>query len=295
MDDKKKIFLFITSEKHPSPFDLFVMYDAGADAVASYGNVLPEEVQRLVVDAMFSRGPKGIKNTAIFVGGNTVKEGEALLAKVKETLFPPFEISVAFDPRGACTTSASIVALIKKALREKFHLDLAELNVSVLAGAGNVGSMTSFLLASEGARVSIIDVDLNRANEVVQSINRKMGKERTQAFTPEELYEACAESSVVVATGPPGVRLMDSTVLKGLSKCKLVVDINPVPPHGIEGIKPDHKLEEIIPGTYGIGSKMIGALKLKVERAFLKTVLEAPKGVFGCTEALKIADNLVSL
>ncbi len=294
MDDKKKIFLFITSEKHPSPFDLFVMYDAGADAVASYGSVLPEEVQRLIVDAMFSRGPKGIKNTAIFVGGNTVKEGEALLARVKETLFPPFEISVAFDPRGACTTSASIVALIKKSLKEKFHLDLAGLSVSVLAGAGNVGSMTSFLLASDRARVNIIDIDLNRAYEVAQSINKKMGEERIRVFKPEELYEACAESSVVVATGPPGVRLMDSTVLNRLSECKLVVDINPVPPHGIEGIKPDHKFEEIIPGVYGIGSKMIGALKLRVEKAFLRKVLEAPKGVFGCVEALKIADNLAS-
>ncbi len=295
MDDKKKIFLFITSEKHPSPFDLFVMYDAGADAVASYGNVLPEEVQRLVVDAMFSRGPKGIKNTAIFVGGNTVKDGEALLAKIKETLFPPFEISVAFDPRGACTTSASIVALIKKALKEKFHLDLAGLDVSVLAGAGNVGSMTSFLLASEGARVDIIDIDLKKAKEVVQSVNRNIGEKRVRAFEPEKLYEACAESTVVVATGPPGVRLMGSTVLNRLSKCKLVVDINPVPPYGIEGIKPDHKLEEIFPGVYGIGSKVIGALKLKVEKAFLKKVLEAPRGIFGCAEALKIADNLASL
>ncbi len=293
MEDRKKIFLFITSEKHPSPFDLFVMYDAGADIVIPYGNVLPEEVRNLIIDTMFSRGPEGIKNTAIFVGGSTVKEGKRLLEEVKRTLFPPFEISVAFDPRGASTTSAAIVALVKRFFA-KLGETLDGKIATVFAGGGNIGSMTSYLLAYQGVKVNVVDIDLGRAMESVSSTNLEIGDEKVHLFKLEEAEEACLASDLIISTGPPGVRIVSMELLRKLNKCRLLVDSNPVPPHGIEGITANHMLNEVLSGVYGIGSKAIGALKLKTERIFLKKALEAPSGIFGPHEALEIAYSLTS-
>lgn len=294
MEDRKKIFLFITSEKHPSPFDIFVMYDAGADSVLSYGNVLPEEVPKLIIDAMFSRGPKGIKNTAILVGGNTVDEGRKLLEQVKKTLFPPFEISLAFDPRGACTTGAAIVAIIKRFFESKYNEGLDGKTASVLAGGGNIGSMTSYILASQGVKVNIIDLDFKRADEAALNINISCGKNVAHSFGIDKIEEACLYSDIIISTGPPGVEILKLESLRKFKMCKLVLDTNPVPPYGIEGLTPNHMISEVIPNLYGIGSKAIGALKLKTERAFLKKALEAPKGFFGPFEALEIAYSLTS-
>lgn len=295
MEDRKKIFLFITSEKHPSPFDLFVMYDAGADAVLSYGDVLPEEVERLIIDAMFSRGPKGIKNTAIFVGGRSVKEGKVLLEEVSKTLFPPFEISVAFDPRGASTTSASIVALAKRFFMQKLGEGLDGKIASVLAGGGNVGSMTVYLLVCEGVKVRVLDIDFDKAKEAISLLDHGFLEDRVQILRMDALEQACKESDLIISAGPPGVRIVGKEIIRELTRCKLLMDTNPIPPHGIDGVTPEHNFSEVVPGVYGVGSKAIGALKLRTERAFLKKVLEAPKGVFGPREALEVAYSLVSL
>ena len=45
-------------------------YDAGFHAVIPYGGVTEESGALLVQDIIFSRGPKGAKFTAIFIGGN---------------------------------------------------------------------------------------------------------------------------------------------------------------------------------------------------------------------------------
>ncbi|KUK14498.1 MAG: hypothetical protein H5T91_07895 [Synergistetes bacterium] len=295
MEDRKKIFLFLTGEKHPSPFDIFVMYDAGADAVLSYGNVLPEEVPKLVIDTLFSRGPKGIKNTAILIGGNTVDEGKKLLEEVKKKMFPPFEVSVAFDPRGACTTGAAIVALIKRFFEARLKELLSGKRATVLAGGGNIGSMTSYLLAHHGVKVNIVDIDFKKAEQVAASINSELNDGMAFAFELKYIEDACLDSEVIISTGPPGVEILKLEILKKLKNCKLLLDTNPVPPYGIEGLTPNHVANEVIQGVYGIGSKAIGALKLKTERIFLKRTLEAPKGFFGPFEAFEIACSLSPL
>ena len=55
--------------RHVSPFDVNMALDAGFNAVVPYINVEEREVKGLVQDAIFSRGPKGAKRTAIFIGG----------------------------------------------------------------------------------------------------------------------------------------------------------------------------------------------------------------------------------
>jgi Methylene-tetrahydromethanopterin dehydrogenase, N-terminal. len=62
---KKSILHMFDPMPHNSPFDVNMAVDAGFDIIMPYNNVNFEDTQRLVQDAIFSRGPKGVKQTAI--------------------------------------------------------------------------------------------------------------------------------------------------------------------------------------------------------------------------------------
>ena len=69
-----RILHMLTPLKHMSPFDVNMALDAGFDHAIPYTNVTVEDVYGLVQDAIFSRGPEGIKRTAMFIGGKRAIE-----------------------------------------------------------------------------------------------------------------------------------------------------------------------------------------------------------------------------
>ncbi len=88
---KKLLYQFDTDE-HPSVFDNVVCNDGGADHVIGYGGVHPHNVGAMVDGAIFTRAPKDKKNTAIFIGGSNMAEGEALFKAVKKKFFSNFRV-----------------------------------------------------------------------------------------------------------------------------------------------------------------------------------------------------------
>src|SRR3954469_3755394 len=115
---KPKIMIQLDSAPHPSVFDAVVATDAGVDRLLQYGGVEPADVRDLVHGAIFTRGPQDLTNTAIFIGGSSVKAGEDLLAEVTRAFFGPLRVSVMFDANGANTTAAAAVLAAAK------HIDL---------------------------------------------------------------------------------------------------------------------------------------------------------------------------
>ena len=111
----------LTSEKNLSPFDVNMAYDAGWDAIASYTDIQATDIQSLVQDAIFSRGPSGVKRTGIFLGGRDMHESLEMLTLCKDAMVPPFEVSVFADPSGAFTTAAGMVAKAEQALKNTDH------------------------------------------------------------------------------------------------------------------------------------------------------------------------------
>ena len=85
----KKLLIQIDSSPHPSVFDRVVAFDGGADEVMSYGGVADGDVRDLVHGAIFTRGPKDLHHTAIFIGGTDMAAGERLLAAVTKAFFGP--------------------------------------------------------------------------------------------------------------------------------------------------------------------------------------------------------------
>src|ERR1041384_6244290 len=112
----RKLLIQFDSSPHPSVFDRVVAYDGGADEVMSYGGVTPEAVRDLVHGCIFTRGPKDLRHTAIFIGGTDMAAGERLFAAVQKTFFGPMRVSVMLDSNGSNTTAVAAVSRLQHAV-----------------------------------------------------------------------------------------------------------------------------------------------------------------------------------
>src|SRR6059036_231074 len=116
----------------------------------SYGGVTPESIRDLVHGAIFTRGPKELHNTAIFIGGTDMSVGERLLAAVRKAFFGPLRVSVMLDSNGSNTTAVAAVAKLRQAVGE-----VRGRRAVVAAASGPVGLRAAGLLAKAGAAVTV--------------------------------------------------------------------------------------------------------------------------------------------
>src|SRR4029077_4813713 len=113
----------------------FVSYDGGADEVMSYGGVVEADVRDLIHGCIFTRGPKDLKNTAVFVGGADIAVGEQLLTAAVKAMFKPFTVSAMRCSNGSNTTAVAAVAKMVQAAGG----DVRGKRVLIVAGTGPVG------------------------------------------------------------------------------------------------------------------------------------------------------------
>ncbi|MCW4015221.1 MAG: methylenetetrahydromethanopterin dehydrogenase [Candidatus Bathyarchaeota archaeon] len=297
MSSHKNVIIFLDTDKYTSPFDMLVAIDFYPDAqIISYSNVEVSDAKRLIQDAMFPRGPEGAKHTKVFIGGQDVDKALQILEVIKKSMFPPFELSVIIDPRGSNTTASSAVAKTMKLFKEKGFGDFKGKTAAILAGTGPVGVVAARLYASEGGNVVLTSRKLDRAKEAADKINEELGTKQVcgvQAATPEETGEAIKDADVILACGAAGIQLLSLSVLEKYGKkCKVLGDINAVPPLGIEGVKATHKGKEFIPGKFGIGALAIGPLKIQIEGEMFKQAVESPNGIVDYKTAYEIAKKL---
>ena len=100
----------ISPQGNVSPFDVNMACDAGYDLVIPYTNVNLTDVKGLVQDAIFSRSVSNAKKTGIFICGKDASLALDMLDTAKNSMGPPFEVSVFPDPAGSFTTAAAMVA-----------------------------------------------------------------------------------------------------------------------------------------------------------------------------------------
>ena len=290
----KTVFIFLDTDKHASPFDILMAVDALPEVVIlKYENVTVEDAEKLVHDAMFPRGPKGAKHTKIFINGRNLELTNEILEKIKKCMFPPFELSVIMDPRGAYTTASAAVAKTLEVSMVKGFGDLEGKTVTVLAGTGPVGQTAARLYASEKAKVIVTSRNLKRSMAIAEKINEEFKEERArgvEAKNPEEVGEAIKDAEIVLAAGAAGIQLLPLNILVEYGKnCKIVADINAIPPLGVEGLKPTWDGKEVAPNVFGIGALAIGPLKSMIEAKLIKMAAESPKGIFDYRIAYQLA------
>jgi hypothetical protein len=285
--DKRKILIQLDSDPQPSVFDRVVAIDAGADDVFSYGSVKPEQVRDMVHGAIFTRGPKDLKRTALFIGGSDVAAGERLLEEVCRHLLPQYrlQVSVLLDANGANTTAAAAVRLAGQ------HLDLRSSRALVLGGTGPVGQRTALLLASQGAEVAVGSRQQDRAEHVCADLRAKVPGARVSAAlagSPEQIRGALAGRELVVAAGAAGVVLLPRSVRTASTSLRVAIDLNAVPPLGIEGVGVNDRAAEH-EGVLCYGAVGVGDTKMKIHKAAVARLFESNDQVLDAREVYSLA------
>jgi len=284
----KKILIQFDTDSQPSTFDRVVAVDADVDQLFSYGAVTPESVEGLVHGAMFTRGPKDLANTAIFVGGSNVAAGEKLLKKVTKTFFGPVRVSVMMDSNGSNTTAAAAVLCAAK------HLELNGATALILGGTGPVGHRAAQLLAAQGARVRIGSRTKEKAQQTCTAVTSAVAGARVDAVatgTPAELADASRDVQVIIASGAAGVELLSADLRKQLKDLRVAIDLNAVPPAGIAGIEVLDKGSER-DGTICYGAIGVGGLKMKIHKAAIRKLFESNDQVLDTTAIYAIGADL---
>lgn len=229
----KRILFQLDSDALPSTFDRVVAIDAGVDELFSYGGVTTDNVEGLVHGGMFTRKPADLKNTAIFIGGSDVAAGEALLRKVRKTFFGPIRLSVMMDSNGSNTTAAATVVAIAR------HVDLASVQALVLAGTGPVGWRAAQIMLSQGATLRLASRSLENAEAACRQLGDVVDTSRLTAHETKSdagRSMACAGVNVIIGAGAAGVTLLSKAEWQALPHLKILIDLNAVPPAGIEGV-----------------------------------------------------------
>jgi methylene-tetrahydromethanopterin dehydrogenase len=290
----KNILIYFDMDKRPSPFDILFAYDLGFDIVMPFSGVTVDEITPLVQDAMFPRGPKGAKYTTIFFGGTNLDVVEKMAKKAKKAMFPPFQLSIALDPKGAYTTSSAIVARVLEALAMKGET-LEGKKAAILGGCGRVGRVAGRILAQEGVAVKLVDIS-DQVTAVAAGIVERAGgtAEGIQASTPDEIVAAAKDCEIVIAAGPAGVELVPEDRVPDLKACMVAADVNAVPPVGIGGIKSKYDKREK-DGKLVIGALAIGSLRNKIEAKILQTAMENEGMFLDYTDAFAIAKELAEI
>lgn len=267
----RRILVQFDTDPLPSTFDRVVAVDAGADELFSYGGVTVENVEPLAHGAIFTRGPKDLKHTAIFIGGSQVAEGEQLLKKVTKTFFGPMRVSVMMDSNGSNTTAAAAVLSAAK------HLDLSQATALVLGGTGPVGYRSAQLLGMAGAKVRVGSRSRQRAEEACSSLSSLVsGAEFTPCETGSEaaLSKACNQVGLIIGAGAAGAQLLFAEQRRTISTLRLAIDLNAVPPVGLEGIEITDKAKDR-DGVICYGAIGVGGLKMKIHTAAVARLFES--------------------
>lgn len=266
----KTILIQLDTDQHPSAFDVIAAYDADVDVVMSYGAITAENLEDVVQGAIFPRGPDGLANTAFWVGGSKVRDGEAVFEAAQKLFFKPFKPSIMLDSDGSNTTAAAAVARVRGAV------DLNSTPAAVI-GVGPVGLRTAELLRRERAEVTmftfppdVMEGSHRRASGI--PVAQDAGFEVVEPASSDELDAALAGRAAVFAAGPAGTQILRRS---GWTQdgVRVIVDYSAAEPVGVEGVDRSDSLEQE-DGVLKLGALAVGGPKMKLQKACIRKMFE---------------------
>jgi threonine dehydrogenase-like Zn-dependent dehydrogenase len=284
----RNLLLQLDSSRLPSVFDQVVAYDGGADEIMSYGGVTPEDVRDLVHGCIFTRAAKDLRHTAVWIGGNNMSQGEQLLAMAVDAMFQPLTVSVMLDSNGSNTTAVAAVVKIEQALGS-----LKGRKVVVLAGTGPVGQRAAGLLARDGANVIITSRKPEQGDKARQFISARfeVQVESTTMSDPAKVAEVLDGVEVLLNSGPAGVQMVPRSAWLAQKSLKVAVDLNAVPPLGIEGVDVNDA-GQVRDGVVCFGAFGVGNFKTKLHKRCIARLFEQNDLVLDAEAIAEIARGL---
>ena len=178
------------------------------------------------------------------------------------------------DSNGSNTTAVAAVVKIEQTLG-----DMRGRRCSSSPGTGPVGQRAAGLLAKDGAHVTITSRKPEQGEKARQFISARFNVQ-VEAITlsdPSKLPEVLKGAEVLLNSGPAGVQMVPKSTWTGAKSLKVAVDLNAVPPLGIEGIDVDDAGAKrngvVMFGAFGIGNFKTKLHKACVARLFTRNDL----------------------
>ncbi len=288
------ILHMFTPGRQMSPFDINMAADAGYQIIVPYCEVGADGIGGLTQDTIFSRGPKGVARTGIFIGGRDALLAADMLERSKAAMVKPFVVSLMADPSGAYTTAAAMVACVETALRRHHALGLEGQRVVILGGTGPVGRIAGVIAAQAGAEVFLSSRNgIDVAEEAAKLTGQRFGVtlHGLSGGDPAAVRASIASADVLLACAAAGVQVVSAEALTFAKRLKVAADVNAVPPEGIAGVG---VMDDAAPlaGTsaVGIGALAVGNVKYQTQHRLLVQMQQAEKAlVLSFPEAFAVA------
>jgi methylene-tetrahydromethanopterin dehydrogenase len=296
--ERPYILHMFTPGKQMSPFDINMAADAGYQIIVPYADAGLDAVTHLTQDTIFSRGPKGVARTGIFIGGRDALLAADMLERAKSAMVRPFVVSLMADPSGAYTTAAAMVACVEAALRRTHSSGLSDRRVVVFGGTGPVGRIAAVLAASGGAQVQISSRSgIDAAQKAASETGKRFGValQGVSGSDSKAVRASLAAADVALGCAAAGVQVLSADDLAAAPRLSVAADVNAVPPAGIAGVGVMDDAKPIAgSAALGIGALAIGNVKYQTQHRLLLQMRESDKAVvLGFAEALATARAVV--
>lgn len=267
----------VTPLENVSAFDVNMAVDAGYDVVVPYTGVDEKKVGDVVQDAIFSRPPGTVMESGIFLGGYDIDLAANMFTAASAAVVPPFELSIFSDPNGAFTTSAALVAVAEKLLKDSCSKSLQGCQARVFGG-GPVGLSAAILLAQAGAKVGVAKLTDSPRSAPLENLSERYEVELQpwQAQT-DELKAKCLDGcELLFATAKEGVQVVSSALLDNAGALQVVADVNAVPPAGIEGVDvmaSGTEMKTASGSLLTLGALGVGRVKYDLQKSLFEDML----------------------
>jgi methylene-tetrahydromethanopterin dehydrogenase len=297
--ERPYILHMFTPGRQMSPFDINMAADAGYQIVVPYCEVGLDQVTGLTQDTIFSRGPKGVARTGIFIGGRDALLAADMLERATAAMVKPFVVSLMADPSGAYTTAAAMVACVEAALKRAHPQGLQGQRIVILGGTGPVGRIAGVIAAQAGAEVVLSSRHgIAAAEQAARATGERFGVTMHGASGGDAaaVHASIDGADVLLACAAAGVQVVSSDALAGARRLKVAADVNAVPPAGIAGIGVMDDAKPLA-GTsaLGIGALAVGNVKYQTQHRLLVRMQQAEKAqVLGFAEAFAVARDFLA-
>ena len=185
------------------------------------------------------------------------------------------------------TTPAAVLAAGK-------HVDLSQTTALLLGGTGPVGQRAAQILTSLGATVHIGTRSAVKAEATCEAVRSKVDGANVSAHetgSPDGLTAAADGVEVIIATGAAGIQLLSAEQRSKIGSLKVAIDLNAVPPVGIEGVEVFDKAVEQN-GVFCYGAIGVGGTKMKIHKAAVQKLFTANDLLLDTAAVFEIGQNL---
>ena len=285
-------------QENVSPFDVNMACDAGYDAIIPYTNVTLPDIKSLVQDAIFSRSLSNAKKTGIFICGKDVSLALDMMDSAKQSMVPPFEVSVFPDPAGSFTTAAAMVACTEKTLRDKFNTTLKNKEIVIYGGKGIVGGISAVMCSEAGAHCKIIGYDgISNVQKKADEYKKRFGVDVTPADGSNDKLNSSylPDAEIIFCAARAGTEVINNEQIKLAKNAMVIADVNAVPPAGISGVELKDDDTKHSCGALSIGPLTSGDLKVKTQYKMFEKMCTTDKPLYlNFDEALNIAREILN-